>query len=568
MMLVLGGCGDGDRASKGSKKGEGGFPEIGSLSDPSGKDSFRFGAASAATQIEDQNPNTDWYVFTQPESEGGLGKGTAPVGEAARGFSKALEDVALLEELNLDSYRFSIEWARIEPERDRIDESALQHYSDFIDALIAAGIRPNVTLHHFSNPLWIDDPRDIECAAGPTDTNLCGLGHPEGGQLVVEEMAEHARLVAERFGDRVDEWGTLNEPVNYLLAAHGLAIFPPGKQKLFSLLDEFIPVVRDYLDAHAAMYAAVKAADTADADGDGEAASVGLTLNVAEWIPAQNNAVSDDPVDVAARDRLVYVYHYLTPDSLRDGTFDADLDGSPDEDHPQWAGTLDWLGIQFYMRAGVTGSGGLVPVLELTPCFGDFDFGSCVPPTDPSFCVPEMRYEFHAPGLYDVLTDFGERYPDQPMVVTEARPGDDRGSAARRERREDPRADRARPRRRHRRARLLPLEPLRQLRVGRGIRAALRALPRRLRHVRAVSDPRRQRARRDRRRSPHHRGAPEDVRRQRADDRRSGARERVLQRRSLRRAVQREAGASSLDGGSRSPVAGARVLPTRVPAAK
>jgi len=412
-LLLLAACSDGDSID------EIAYPPAGSLSAESGAGSFRFGAASAATQIEDMNTNTDWYVFTLPEDQGGLGEGSAFVGDASMGYTMAVDDIQLLRDMHLDSYRFSIEWARIEPQRDVIDEAALQHYSDFIDALIAAGIEPMITIHHFSNPVWVDDPRAISCADGPTDENLCGLGHPTGGPQVIEEMAEHARLLAERFGDRVDEWGTLNEPVNYLLASYGIGTFPPGKSGLFDLLDEFIPVVRDYLAAHAAMYAAIKEADTIDADGDGIAASVGLTLSVADWVPAESNYPSEDPIDVAARDRVVYVYHHLVPDSLRAGTFDSDLDGTPDEDHPDWAGTIDWLGVQYYFRTGVTGHNGLIPVLDLTPCFGGFDFGSCIAANDPSFCVPAMRYEYYAPGLYTVLADFGERWPDLPLIVSE-----------------------------------------------------------------------------------------------------------------------------------------------------
>lgn len=421
---LLAACSDGDVPSSSTTTAPAGGPEIdypamGPLSAPSGHGAFRFGAASAATQIEDGNEHTDWYVFTDRE-QGGLGKGAAFVGDASMGYSMAIDDVDLLAETGLDSYRFSMEWARIEPERDVIDEAALQHYSDLLDALVARGIRPMVTLHHFSNPVWIADPRDPDCAAGPTDANLCGLGHPEGGPQVVAEMAQFAELLAQRFGDRVDEWGTLNEPVNYLLAAYGVGSFPPGRNTLFSLLDDFVPVVRDYLAAHAAMYDAIREADTTDADGDGVAASVGLTLSVGSWVPSQGNAPSDDPADVAARDRLVNVYHHLFVDAIRKGQFDVDLDGTFDEEQPDWAGKIDWLGVQYYFRAGVTGTGGLVPVLELTPCFGGFDFGSCVPPLDATYCVPAMGYEHWAPGLYDALADLGERWPDLPLLVTEA----------------------------------------------------------------------------------------------------------------------------------------------------
>ena len=384
------------------------FGETGPLSGEGGQGSFRFGAASAATQIEDQNENTDWYWFTLPISEGGVGKGT-PVGDAAKGYSKAIEDVALLTQANLDSYRFSIEWARIEPARDQVEEAGLAHYDAFIDALVAAGVRPNVTLHHFSNPVWVDDPRDVDCADGPGDQNLCGFGHPEGGPLIVEELRAHAQLLAERYGDRVDDWGTINEPINYLMASHGVGAFPPGKINIFSFEEDLIPTIRNYLLAHAAMYDAIKTYDTVDADGDGVAASVGLTLNVVQWVPARDNQVSEDPADVAARDRLNYAYAYLIPESLRNGSFDADLDGEADEDLPALEGTMDWLGVQYYIRAGVTADPGLVPLLSATPCFDTLDLGSCLPPLDPTYCVPDMRYEYNPDGLSEILLDFGDR---------------------------------------------------------------------------------------------------------------------------------------------------------------
>jgi beta-glucosidase len=396
------------------------YPAIGSIAQPSGKGSFRFGVATAATQIEDQDPNTDWYAFTKPQADGGLGNGAAFVGDAVRGYSLALDDVKLLQALHVDSYRFSIEWARVEPSRGNFDEAALQHYDDLINALRAAGIKPLVTLHHFSNPLWIADPRDPNCTNGPGNANLCGLGDPVGAQEVIDEMAVFAGKMASRYGDRVDEWGTLNEPVNYLLASYGVGQFPPGHGYALSDFPHFIEVVRNYLEAHARMYDAIKAADTVDADGDGVNASVGLSLSVAWFEAAQANEVSSDPVDVAARDRLEYVYHHLVPDSILGGTFDSQLTGTPDEQHASWAGKIDWLGVQYYSRIGVTGTPGFFPVVNATPCFKPLDFGSCLPPKDPSFCVPQMGYEFWAPGLYNVLADFGKRWKTLPLVVTEA----------------------------------------------------------------------------------------------------------------------------------------------------
>ncbi len=218
-LAALSGCGgeDGGLPSPGGG-GEIPFAASGSFSDPAGKGSFTFGAASAATQIEDQNPTTDWYLWTQPKADGGLGHGDVRR-RRVKGYEQWLAGRgAPRQRSRLDSYRFSIEWARIEPQRDVIDEAALAHYSDFIDALLAARHSPSGHAAPFSNPVWVDDPRDIDCLNGPSSTRICvGSAIPSAVPLVIEEMRQHAELLAERFGDRVDDWGTLNEPVNYLL---------------------------------------------------------------------------------------------------------------------------------------------------------------------------------------------------------------------------------------------------------------------------------------------------------------------------------------------------------------
>ncbi|MDQ3364176.1 MAG: family 1 glycosylhydrolase [Myxococcota bacterium] len=393
------------------------LPAMGSLSDPAGRGSFRFGVASAATQIEDGNVHTDWHLWTLPVARGGLGKG-AFVADAVQGYTRVLADLALVKELGVDSYRFSMEWARIEPQRDVIDEAALAHYRMQLEAMRAMGIRPVVTIHHFSNPVWVADPRAISCPGGPTDTNLCGLGSA-GGPQIVEELREHATLLATRFGDLVDEWGTVNEPINYLFAGYVVGVFPPGVLSLD--IGQFAKVLRDYIAAHAAMYDAIKAADTGDADGDGTRATVGLSLSVADWVASRAAMPSTNPEDLAARDRLLYLFHYLFADSIMTGTYDADLDGTRDEQHPEWAGRLDWLGLQYYFRAGVTGERQLLPApVALTPCFGGLDFGACIPSPQPSYCVPAMGYEGWIDGLHGVLVAFGGRYPALPLVVSES----------------------------------------------------------------------------------------------------------------------------------------------------
>ena len=402
------------------------FGALGPIAGDADPQAFRFGVATAATQIEDQNPTTDWYVWSRPTADGGLGKGTF-VGDATRGYSKMMEDLGLVKELGVDSYRFSIEWARVEPVKDQIDEAALAHYRRQLEAMKAMGIRPVVTLHHFSNPVWVADPRDPNCTNGPTDTNLCGYGSA-GGARIADEMAAHAGLIAQRFGDLVDDWGTMNEPMIYMLAGYGIGYFPPGKNTILDV-PTFVKSVKDYIAAHAKMYKAVKAADTVDADGDGIAAQVGLSMSVARWAAARANQPSNNPDDLAAVDRINYVMHYVFVDSVLNGTFDPDVDGVADEQHPEWANTIDWLGLQYYFRAGVSADRPILPApVSLTPCIGGFDIGSCLPALDPTYCVPQMGYEGWAEGFTSVMREHGVRYPNLPLIVTEAGIATDEGA--------------------------------------------------------------------------------------------------------------------------------------------
>ncbi|HEU5474634.1 MAG TPA: family 1 glycosylhydrolase [Actinophytocola sp.] len=390
------------------------FPRIGSPSAPWGAGSFRFGVSASATQTEDRNTNTDWYRWTLPAADGGLGRSPF-VGDGVDGYTLALSDIDLLAALRVDSYRFGIEWARVEPRRGRIDEAALVHYGRVIDALLARGIRPVVVIHHFANPVWVDDPEDPGCADGPGDTNLCGLEHPEGGPLVVREMAEHATLLAERFGDRVHEWVTLNEPMIYLLFSHAFGAGPPGKADLntANFAGRFVPAVRNYIAAHAAMYRAIKAVD--------RRAGVGLTASVKQYVAVRDGRVSTEPRDRAALDRFRWFFELSFLTSVRAGTFDADYDGRPDEWHPEWRDTLDWLGIQLYDRTGVSDPGAepgpnTLPVINVNVC----GVPPCYPALDPSYFVPDMNYESDPQGLYPVLTDFGRRFPNLPLMVTES----------------------------------------------------------------------------------------------------------------------------------------------------
>ena len=112
-----------------------------------------------------------------------------------------------------------------------------------LEGLRARGIEPTVTVHIFTDPTWVLDLRHLDCAAAPTDQNLCGWPNPE----VAGEFVELATELATRFGDLVDEWSTFNEPLVYLLNGYVLGMFPPGQSTTDreTVLANAMPVLRN-----------------------------------------------------------------------------------------------------------------------------------------------------------------------------------------------------------------------------------------------------------------------------------------------------------------------------------
>ena len=114
-------------------------------------DGFVWGASTSAHQTEGGNSNSDWWVLEHAEG----GPAVEPSGDACDSLHRYPEDVALLAGAGLTAYRFSVEWARIEPEPGEFSLAALDHYQRMVDACLDRGVEPIVTLHHFTNPTWL-----------------------------------------------------------------------------------------------------------------------------------------------------------------------------------------------------------------------------------------------------------------------------------------------------------------------------------------------------------------------------------------------------------------------------
>jgi beta-glucosidase len=151
---------------------------------------FLWGAATAAHQVEGNNTNCDWWAR---EREGGP-RIVERSGDACDSYHRYPEDIRLLAEAGLNSYRFSLEWSRIERESGYFSRAEIDHYRRMVDTCHEQGLNPIVTLHHFTIPQWLDD-------AG-------GWRHPDAPDL----FARFTEAVLPVVRDGVDWVCTINEP--------------------------------------------------------------------------------------------------------------------------------------------------------------------------------------------------------------------------------------------------------------------------------------------------------------------------------------------------------------------
>lgn len=211
---------------------------------------FTLGVATAAFQIEgavddDGRGPSGWDVFA--ELDGAIEDGASPA-IAVDHYHRLEEDVALLGDLGVDSYRLSISWPRVQPEgRGPWNEKGWAFYDRLIDLLLHAGVSPMVTLYHWDTPLALE--RD-------------------GGWLsraTSERFADYAAEAGRRLGDRVPHWITLNEPVTVTLNGYALGLHAPGRKLFYRAL----PAVHHQLLAHGLATQALR--------GSGARGQVGIT---------------------------------------------------------------------------------------------------------------------------------------------------------------------------------------------------------------------------------------------------------------------------------------------------
>jgi beta-glucosidase len=228
-------------------------------------DGFLWGTATSAHQVEGGNSNSDWWAWElKPGSPC-----REPSGAAIDHYNRYPQDVALLAGLGFNTYRFSVEWARIEPTEGTFDQAELDHYRAMVAAVRASKLIPVVTLNHFALPVWV--------AAK-------GAWLADATPVLFER---YVRRVVEAFGESVEWYCTINEPGVVAFGGYmgGLG-FPPGKHGVANWRGASSRLI----DAHRRARAAIKELRPG--------ARVGMTHSMQEW---ESNAGGRPAMEYARR---------------------------------------------------------------------------------------------------------------------------------------------------------------------------------------------------------------------------------------------------------------------------
>lgn len=329
---------------------------------------FRWGTATSSHQVEGNLTNNDWAVA---EQRGGYVYQNQTAGQACNWWNSAEEDFDRMVDLHQNAHRLSIEWSRIEPEEGRWDDDALIRYREMLKGLRDRGIEPMVTLHHFTNPLWLAEQGGWE------------------NEKIVDWFERYTRKVVSALGDLAGLWCTINEPNVMISQGYGVGRWPPGKKDLGAAMRVTINLAR----AHAASYRAIHQLIPA--------ASVGIAQHIMVWEPWRSWL----PFDQMMTRFIEHIFHHLLLGILTEGI--VRMPGQRAFPLPEASHTLDWLGVNYYQRYRIrfnpTSPGTMFLDMKTHP---DYPTG------------PGGWGEFFPRGLFDTLNGLWKKYK-LPFFITE-----------------------------------------------------------------------------------------------------------------------------------------------------
>lgn len=344
---------------------------------PSG---FLWGTATAAHHVEGGMKNS-WAHWE--DMEPGVIYQNQKNGRACEWWEgRWAEDFDRMQYLGHNTHRLSIEWSRIQPEPNAIDENAIEKYRQMLQGLIDRGIQPMITLHHFTNPMWLED---------------------EGGWLsyrTIDRFTRWTQIVIEAFGDYCKLWCTINEPMVYAVQAYLVGMFYPGGRNMAKLYR----CTEILLRAHSAAYHMIKSVKPN--------AEVGFAKHIIKLDALQPRFINRIPIGLVNR-----IFNAAFTEAVVTGVLDLPFKKALTI--PDLADSLDYAGLNFYQRY----RGGFAPFSPKTL------FLKQVPEPNAPYSPP-MWGEIYPQGMFDVVMAFWKQ-TRKPIYITETG-APDRGDEVRR----------------------------------------------------------------------------------------------------------------------------------------
>jgi beta-galactosidase len=332
-------------------------------------------------------------------------------------------------QLGNNALRLSIEWSRIFPRptfdvnshasmRAIASKEGLDFYHRLFAAMKKRGLRPFVTVNHYSLPLWIHDGNLCnQSLAQCIAEKKAGWADPDRSRIV-NEIQKYATFLGQEFGGEVDSWATLNEPFSAVVVAGYLASSPmrsnpPGLSGPWMSIPGAKTAASAMIEAHARIYDALKAYDTKDADGDGKKAEVGIVYVFSKIAPK-----TDSAEDKKAADDARYFFHDMFMDGVVEGRLDENWDKGPGKApvRADLANRCDFIGVNYYFGFNAKKNPLPVPLSFISPYM--------------TFDMLEPFEESSPQGIYPVLMEVSKKY-GKPLYVTETgTPQDDEARGA------------------------------------------------------------------------------------------------------------------------------------------
>lgn len=342
---------------------------------------FLWGAATSAYQVEG-SPLADgagpsiWHEFAHTPGRVRNGD-TGDI--ACDHYHRYRDDVALMRQLGLNAYRFSVSWSRVLPEGcGPVNSAGLGFYERLVDTLLEQGIEPMLTLYHWDLPAALD--------------RVGGWLNPASADW----FAEYARILFKALDDRVKLWVTLNEPWVVINDGYLKGVLAPGQRNLFAAPR----ATHNLLRAHA------KAVQTYRAEGRHQ---IGLVVNLEPKYPATETV---EDLNATMRADAYWNRHYLDPVFL--GAYPpelAEIFGAAwptlaEADFDLIRQPIDFLGVNYYSRQ----------VVQHDPQDWPLAAGRV---RQPHQTHTSLDWEVYPQGLTDILEWVASRYGSLPLYITE-----------------------------------------------------------------------------------------------------------------------------------------------------